>query len=87
MSRSNTATQAPHSWDIEHWPEGVYPHGESRARYMLRAYRDELMTAGALARVGRELVVIGDRYTRWLHARACHVPGFECPANQPRKLT
>lgn len=80
----STAAQAPHSWDLEHWPADVYPHGEGRARWLLRAHRDELMTAGALVRVGRELVVIGDRYTRWLHAQASNVPGYESNANRER---
>lgn len=78
MSRRSvsTATQAPHSWDLEHWPQDVYPHSESRARYLVRAYRSELMTAGALVRVGRELVVMGDRYSRWLQSKATEVPGY-----------
>jgi hypothetical protein len=78
MSRRtvSTATQAPHSWDLEHWPKEVYPHSESRARWLLRAHREELLLAGALARVGRELVVFGDRYTRWLQAQSVNVPGY-----------
>ena len=86
MSRRtvSTAAEAPHSWDLEHWPQNVYPHGKSRARYLVRAYRDELMTAGALVRVGRELVVIGDRYTRWLQLQAANVPGGVCNANRPQ---
>lgn len=80
-----SAARAPHSWDLEHWPQDVYPHSESRARWMLRAHRDELMVAGALVRVGRELVVIGDRYARWLQAQAANVPGFESNANRRRE--
>ena len=80
----STASEAPHSWDLEHWPPHVYPHGESRARYLIRAYRDELMAAGALVRVGRELVVIGDRFTRWLQMQAANVPGYESNANAER---
>lgn len=81
---TSTASEAPHSWDLEHWPQAVYPHSESRARYMLRAYRDELMAAGALVRVGRELVVLGDRYTRWLQMQAGRVPGYESNAHRPQ---
>lgn len=83
----STAAPAPHSWDLEHWPPGVYPHAEGRARYLLRCHRDELMAAGALVRVGRELVVIGDRYSRWLQTRAADVPGFQSNANVTRVAT
>lgn len=84
----SSAQEAPHSWDLEHWPPAVYPHTEGRARYMLRAYRDQLMAAGALVRVGRELVVIGDRYTRWLQMQAANVPGYESNANRrPEEAT
>lgn len=79
MSRrsiARSAVQAPHSWDLEHWPQDVYPHSESRARWLLRAHRQELLAAGALARVGRELVIFGDRYTRWLQAQSVNVPGY-----------
>ena len=76
--RSNTSIiveKVPASWDLEHWPAHVYPHTEGRARYLLRAYRDELLAAGALTRVGRELVVLGARYARWLERRTAEVPG------------
>lgn len=77
MPKSRTTTAAaPHSWDLEHWPPEVYPGSEPRARYLCRAYRDELLAAGALTRVGRELVVLGARYARWLESRACEVPGY-----------
>ena len=66
----------PHSWGIASWPTWVWP-GESRsARWILRAYRDELMRYGALSRTGKTLVVIGKGYTAWLEQRAAHVPGF-----------
>ena len=87
MSRRtiSAALQAPHSWDIEHWPSAVYPHTEGRARWLLRAHRDELITVGALVRGGRELVVIGDRFTRWLQMQATNVPGYESNANAGRR--
>jgi hypothetical protein len=62
-------SRSPESWDIEHWPANVYPHDTSRGRYLVRAYRDELILAGALTRVGRELVVLAAGYTRWLEKR------------------
>lgn len=75
MTKSSNAA-ALVSWDLEHWPADVYPHSESRARYLVRAYRDELIRAGALTRVGRELVVMGDGYARFLKERTVNVPGF-----------
>ena len=60
----------PHSWDLEHWPAHVYPHATNRARWLLRAYRQQLIAAGALSRVGREIVVLGRQYARWLEHRA-----------------
>lgn len=85
MSRhtnTNSAAQAPHTWDIPNWPPFVWPHEPGRARYVIRAFRDQLLQAGALVRVGRELVVIGDRYTRWLQRQAANVPGYESNANR-----
>jgi len=77
-----TAEAAPHSWDLEHWPTAVYPHTTGRARYVLRAHRDELLAAGVITRVGRELVVLGARYTRWLESRSTEVPDFAIAANR-----
>lgn len=71
----------PHSWSVDTWPENVYPHTPKRARYLVRAHRDALMAIGALARVGREIVIIGDKYHRYLERQASAVVGFECPAN------
>jgi hypothetical protein len=77
MPKTRTAAApAPHSWDLEHWPSNVYPHSESRARWLLRAHRDELLAAGALTRIGREIVVLGARYSRWLESKSHDVPGF-----------
>lgn len=72
----------PHSWSINRWPETVYPHGASKARWLVRSHRDELIQAGVLSRVGRELVVLGSRYSRWLESRTTEVPGYECSANR-----
>jgi hypothetical protein len=88
MSRNRipvAAEAAPHSWDLEHWPQSVYPHTTGRARYMVRSHKDELLAAGALSTVGRELIVLGARYTRWLEARATHVADFEIAANRNRE--
>ena len=77
-------TTFPHSWCINEWPADVYPNKPERGRYVSRAHRDELIREGALVRVGRELVIIGEKYHRWLQKRAAHVPGYECPANKDK---
>lgn len=76
----------PHSWSINAWPAGVHPGSPDKARYLVRAQRDSLVRDGALVRVGRELVIIGDRYARWLQKGAARVSGFDCPANKNRQV-
>ena len=73
-----------HSWPLKNWPSTVYPNDPDRATYMVRANRDELVREGALVRVGRELVIIGDKYIRWMQKKGSAVPGYECPANKDR---
>jgi hypothetical protein len=71
---SSAAQPVPHSWDLEHWPVHVSPHSPDRARYLIRTSKCELIAAGALCRVGRQLVLLGAGYTRWLQtARALRV--------------
>lgn len=70
------------SWSIETWPEHVWPGSPIRARYLIRTHRDDLLRSGALARVGRELVILGPRFERWLQKQSANVPGYECPANR-----
>jgi hypothetical protein len=72
----------PHSWDIEHWPASVYPHSPSRARYLFKTHKLDLLDAGAVTRVGRELVFIGVGYNKFLAKLAKHVAGYEIPPNQ-----
>lgn len=74
----------PHSWSIADWPPGVYPNDPKRGRYLVREHKTDLLTSGALSRVGRELVVIGAAYSRWLQRQASRVPEFECAANAAR---
>ncbi len=74
----------PHSWSLKDWPPDYYPNDTSKARYLVRAYRDELTAAGALVRVGRELVIIGAPYVRWMQKKGASVHGYECPANKDR---
>jgi hypothetical protein len=79
-----TKTSPLHSWSIKNWPTDVYPNDSQKARYLIRANRDELTREGALVRVGRELVVIGERYVRWMQKKGSGVPDYECPANKGR---
>lgn len=75
----------PHSWNLKGWPPEVYPNSPDKARYLARANQDSLAREGAMVRVGRELVFIGDRYARWLAKHASRVSGYDCPANKARQ--
>jgi hypothetical protein len=79
---TQAGTAFPHSWDLSRWPSDIWPSDTQRARWLVRAYRDELVSYGALARAGRTLVVIGRGYSAWLEQRAAHVPGYV--SNNPR---
>jgi hypothetical protein len=79
-------TSPPHSWSIKDWPPDVYPNSSRKARYLARSKRDELISAGALVRIGRELVIIGEPYVRWMQKKGASVPGYECPANKDRAV-
>lgn len=80
------ASPAPHSWDIEHWPASVYPHTPSKGRYLVRSNRDSLVQAGALTRVGRDLVIIGAQFSRWLSDQAGRVAKFQIAPNISRDI-
>lgn len=80
--QQQTSEPVPHSWDLDSWPPHVYPGKPSRGRYIVRAHRDDLMLAGALTRVGREIVVIGSAYTKWLAKKAANVADFEIAPNR-----
>jgi hypothetical protein len=81
-SRTPDAQPAPHSWDIESWPPHVFPHKPGKGRYLVRANRSALTAAGALTRVGRDLVVLGAPYTKWLESQAGRVDSFEIAPNR-----
>jgi hypothetical protein len=82
MPRSTVSV--PHSWCLNDWPETVNPGSATRARYIVRAHRDDLLLAGALCRVGRELVVLGQKYSNWLERHTSEVPGYVAPPNRAR---
>jgi hypothetical protein len=77
MANKASAEKIPHSWAIDHWPVHVYPHSASRARYIVRANKTALVAAGALSRVGRDLVVLGAGYSAWLAKQGGRVESFE----------
>lgn len=79
-----TVQQAPHSWAIPEWPAHVYPHRSDRGRYLVRANRTALVEAGALTRIGRDLVVLGAAYCRWLESNAHQVDGYAIAPNKSR---
>ena len=76
-------TPVPHSWTFATWPKDIYPNEGSRGRHVCRAHRNELIGEGALTRVGKELVVLGAGYIRWLAKQAPRVLDFEIPCNKP----
>lgn len=75
-ARTRSALNVPHSWELDTWPPDVWPHTRPRADWISRAYRQELIDAGALSRVGKLLVFNGTGYSRWLESRARHVTEF-----------
>jgi hypothetical protein len=50
----------------------------------VRWRRADLLRAGVLTRVGRDIVILGDRYQRWLEKSVANVPGFANGAAQAR---
>jgi hypothetical protein len=86
-AKNSAAEKMPHSWTIDGWPSNVYPCTPSRARYIVRAHRDELIAARALSRVGRDLVVLGEGYGRWLAKRTAKVEGFDIAPNAARRAS
>jgi hypothetical protein len=80
MSKPKTEA-APHSWDVAEWPAHVWPNDADRARWIVRAYRDQLLYHHALTRVGKRLVVLGAGWTRFLSVRADDVKRYN--SNNP----
>jgi hypothetical protein len=85
MKAQTTATpQLPHDWTIKTWPRDVYPYDGGRARHLLRVNEMALLKAGALTRIGHEIVVLGAGYARWMAANAVRVNAeYEVAANRP----
>lgn len=81
MARSDSMP-VPHSWSIKAWPDHVYPGDVDRARYMIRSNRDALVAAKALTRIGRDIVVLGSGYQRWLRSGIKRVNGYNIAPNR-----
>ena len=71
------SSAVPRSWELRTWPPAIWPHTAKRAQWIGRAYRDELLAAGAITRIGPTLVFIGAEYETWLKLRANHVVEFQ----------
>jgi len=78
-----THSNVPHSWPVSNWPSTVYPNDSRKGHYVAREHAAELLQAGALVRVGRERVIIGERYVKWLARMATRVPGYQIACNRP----
>ena len=74
--RDSSRAPVPHSWDFQAWPQDVWPGKSGRARWIAKAYRSELINAGALSRAGKILIFRGAGYTKWLDQRAANVADF-----------
>jgi hypothetical protein len=83
MNTLNRAAQLPHDWTIKTWPRDVYPYDGIKARHLLRINQSKLLAAGALTRIGREIVVLGAGYAKWMASNAPRVTDFEVAANRP----
>jgi hypothetical protein len=85
MASSRTAAQRkpppaavlPHSWMFSTWPPGVAPGDEARAKYLFRVFKRELIAAGAVSRVGRQIIFLGHGYARFLATQISRVDNFE----------
>lgn len=85
MSRPTSAQPAPHSWSVHEWTERaphVYPHTTESGSYLCRANQDELVKFGALVRVGRDRVIIGAKYDKWMQSRG--FPEMDLPMNREK---
>jgi hypothetical protein len=87
MPRAPIADIPPHSWPVSEWSEraaNVYPHDTPKANYLVRAHQTDLLACGALVRIGRDRVILGGPYAKWLASQASKVAGYEVAANRPR---
>jgi hypothetical protein len=79
------AQPMPQSWAAKDWPSEVFPGSARRARKLIKTHRADLMAAGALGRVTRDLIIFGQGYAAWLAAHTAGVSTYVCPANVHRQ--
>jgi hypothetical protein len=77
-----TLSNVPHSWPVSNWPASVYPNDARKGHYLVREHAPGLLQAGALVRIGRERVIIGEPYAKWLARKATRVPGYQIACNR-----
>jgi len=70
-------TQESMAWAMKRWPEAVYPHSYAKARRLFYSHRASLVKAGAVTRIGRDLVFDGERYRKWLQSHSKNVEGWK----------
>lgn len=83
MSRSNQQAELlPHSWGFKTWPPGAYPHHGTKARYLFRTNKIELIECGAVSRVGKEIIFLGAGYARFLQRHIARAAHLDIPPNR-----
>jgi hypothetical protein len=76
----------PHSWPVNQWPVEVAPGRVSAGRNLVRKHKAELLRCGALTRVGRELVILGQGYAEFLALQMKRVQDFQIPPNRKSRI-
>jgi hypothetical protein len=72
----------PHSWRLCAWPPDVVPNSTSAAKHLIRTHREELRRFGALSRVGRDIIVIGEGYAAFLASKMSRVDNYLIAPNR-----
>ena len=67
------------------WPSDVFPSDANPAHYIVRVHRAELLAAGALSRIGRQIVVLRLPYTSWLARHASRVEDIRPAVNDQHR--
>lgn len=86
---SKNPQMLPHSWEVESWPSGTFPGDANKGRHVVRVHRKALLAAGALTRIGRKLVIIGQPYCKWLESQKPRVADYAfhgTPLHAPKSL-
>lgn len=76
--------KVPHDWTIKTWPPGVFPYDGKKAKRWIRTNQKALVKAGAITRIGRDIVIIAAGWFRWYAANAKRVADYEVLPNLPQ---